>query len=237
MSERSSRRERPERPGQRDLAVALACIAAAATTAGACGKSGPKKPEADPAEVKKLAATMLRQVPTPAAARECTEADFDGGVTLTWRTLTLLGGGKPPARPEDEDWINPAGLDVPAARTLLEPKDKTAARQAAAELLAAPFWIVYKVDYVNAPMALGVKELKIGTIGTRIIRYEKTGLPGCVLVWFFQNDQKVSDDAIAVSDKAAVDPAVAKILRDDLVEQYLKLAPRPKAPPVTEAKK
>src|SRR5690606_32517886 len=142
MSERSSRRERPERPGQRDLAVALACIAAAATTAGACGKSGPKKPEADPAEVKKLAATMLRQVPTPAAASECTEADFDGGATMTWRTLTLLGGGKPPARPEDEDWINPAGLDVPAARTLLEPKDKTAARQAAAELLAAPFWIV-----------------------------------------------------------------------------------------------
>ncbi len=219
MSERSSRRE---------LAFALASVAALA--AAACGKSGPKKPEADPADVKKLAAKMLREVPTPAAVRECTPEDFQGGASMTWRTLTQLGGGKLPTRPEDEDWINPTGLDTPAARTLLEPKDKTAARQAAAELLAAPFWVVYKVDYVNAPMALGVKELKIGTIGTRIIRYEKTSLPGCVMVWFFQNDQKISDDAIAVSDKAVIDPAVAKILRDDLVNQYLKLAPRTTAP-------
>lgn len=219
MSERSSRRE---------LAIALASVAALA--ASACGKSGPKKPEADPAEVKKLAAKMLREVPTPAAVRECTPEDLHGGASMTWPTLTHLGGGKLPTRPEDQDWINPTGLDAPAARTVLEPKDKTAARQAAAELLAAPFWVVYKVDYVNAPMALGVKELKIGTVGTRIIRYEKTGLPGCVLVWFFQNDQKISDDAIAVSDKAAIDPAVAKILRDDLVNQYLKLAPRTTAP-------
>jgi hypothetical protein len=219
MSERSSRRE---------IAFALASVAALA--AGACGKSGPKKPEADPAEVKKLAAKMLRQVPTPAAVRECTPEDLHGGAPMTWRTLTQLGGGKLPTRPEDQDWINPSGLDAPAARTLLDSKDNTAARQAAAELLAAPFWVVYKVDYVNAPMALGVKELKQGTVGTRIIRYEKTSLPGCVMVWFFQNDQKISDDAIAVSDKAAIDPAVAKILRDDLVNQYLKLAPRTTAP-------
>jgi hypothetical protein len=226
MSERSSRR---------GLAVVLASVVALA--AGACGKSGPKKPEADPAEVKKLAAKMLRQVPTPAAVRECTPEDFHGGAPMTWRTLTQLGDGKLPTRPEDEDWINPTGLDAPAARTLLDSKDKTAARQAAAELLAAPFWVVYKVDYVNAPMALGVKELKQGTIGTRIIRYEKTSLPGCVMVWSFQNDQKISDDAIAISDKAAIDPAVAKILRDDLVNQYLKLAPRTTAPtPATGTK-
>lgn len=226
MSERSSRR---------DAWLALACAAAVVGGAGACKKkSAPKKPEADPAEVTKLAAKMLRNVPTPAAARECTDADFEGGMTLTWRTLTLLGGSKPPARPEDEDWINPAALDAPAARTLLEPPSDTLARQAAAELLSAPFWVVYKVDYVNAPMALGVKELKRGTVGTRIIRYEKSGVPGCVLVWFFQNDEKISDDAIAVSDKAAIDPAVAKILRDDLVEQFIKLAPRPKAPPAAK---
>ena len=76
-------------------------------------------------------------------------------------------------------------------------------------------------------MALGVKELKIGTIHTRVIRYEKNGTPGCVLVFNFQNDRAVSDKAIEMSDKAEIDPAVAKVLRDDLVAQYIKLAPRP----------
>jgi hypothetical protein len=205
------------------LVLAVAVLA----PLGGCGKSAPSKPEADPAKVHQLAAHMLTQVPTPAAARECTDKDFDGGMHMTWRTLTQIGGGKIPSRPEDQDWINPTALDAPAARTLAEPPaDKKLARQAAAELLAAPFWVVYKVDYVNAPMALGVKELKQGTVGTRIIRYEKNGVPGCVLVWFFQNDQKVSDDAIAVSDKAEIDPAVAQILRDDLVKQYIALAPR-----------
>jgi hypothetical protein len=205
---------------RRSFVVALALAA--------CGKSsGPPKPEADPAQVHQLAAKMLREVPTPAATRECTDKDFDGGVHMTWRTLKEIGRDKIPARPEDESWINPHALDAPAARTLAQPEaDKKLARQAAAELLAAPFWVVYKVDYVNAPMALGVKELKQGTVGTRIIRYEKSGLPGCVLVWFFQNDQKISDDAIAVSDKAEIDPAVAKILRDDLVQQYVTKAPR-----------
>ena len=150
---------------------------------------------------------------------------------MTWRTLVQLGKGKIAQRPEDSDWINPTQLDAPAARTLLEPKDKKLARQAAAELLAAPFWIVYKVDYLNAPMALGVKELKRGVIGTRVIRYEKnTALPSCVLVFNFANDQKISDDAIEVSDKAEIDPAVAKILRDDLVHQYITQAPRGNPP-------
>jgi hypothetical protein len=192
----------------------------------ACGKSGPKKPEADPAEVTKLAAKMLREIPTPAAARDCTPQDLAGGIPMTFRSLTLLGALTPASRPEDEAWINPPELDAAAVRTLLDSKDKTATRQAAAELMAAPFWITYKVDYVNAPMALGVKELKIGTIGARVIRYEKTGIPGCVLVVNFQNDPKISDDAIAVSDKAAIDPAVAKILREDLTAQWIKQAPR-----------
>jgi hypothetical protein len=211
------------RSSRRDLLVAACALALAA-----CGKSeGPSKPEADPAKVHQLAAKMLREVPTPAAVPECTQADFDGGLHMTWRTLMQIGGGKIPSRPEDQDWINPHALDAAAARTLAEPPtDQKLARQAAAEALAAPHWIVYKVDYVNAPMALEVKDLKQGTVGTRIIRYEKTGLPGCVLVWFFQNDQKISDDAIAVSDKAAIDPAVAQILRDDLVHQFVTTAPR-----------
>lgn len=212
------------RSSARDVVVG-AGIACAVALAG-CGKHGPSKPEADPAKVSKLAAVMANNTPTPAAVRECTPNDLDGGLPMTFRSLLLLGHQKLPTRPEESDWINPTELDAPAVRTLIDSKDEKLRRQAAAELLAAPFFITYKVDYVNAPMALQVKELKIGTIGTRVIRYEKTGIPSCVQVFFFQNDQKVSDDAIAVSDKAQIDPAVAKILRDDLHAQYIKLAPR-----------
>jgi len=198
----------------------------------ACGKGGkaePKKPEADPAEVKKLAATMARNVPTPAAVRECTPEDLRGGAPMTFRTLMQLGDQKLSEQPEESAWINPAELDAPAARVLVDPKPdapKKAARQAAAELLAATHWVAYKVDLVNAPMALGVKELKIGTIHTRVVRYEKTGVPGCVMVFNFQNDKAISDAAIEQSDEANIDPAVAKILREDLVAQYIKQAPR-----------
>ena len=202
-----------------------AVLLLAAGMLAAC-KSGPSRPEADPAEVKKLADKMAREVPTPAAVRDCTPEDFNGALPMTFRSLAVLSGRTPNPRPEDADWINPPQLDAPAVRMFLDSKDKTHVRQAAAELLAAPAWVVYKVDYVNAPMALGVKELKIGTIGTRIIRYEKTGMPLCVLVFNFQNTKQVSDDAIEISDKATIDPAVAKILRDDLTAQWIKLAPR-----------
>lgn len=212
---------RSSRPEVRALAAVLALAA--------CGKSreAPKKPEADPKQVTKLAAKMAREVPTPAAVRECTLDDLAGGAPMTFRTLMQLGEQKLADTPEESAWINPPELDAPAARTLVDPNaPKTAARQAAAELLAAPFWVAYKVDHVNAPMALGVKELKIGTVGTRVIRYEKTGLPSCVLVFFFQNDKAVSDDAIAKSDRAVIDPAIAKALREDLTAQWIKLAPR-----------
>jgi hypothetical protein len=197
----------------------------------ACGKSTsePKKPEADPAEVTKLAATMARNVPTPAAVKDCTPEELRGGVTLTFRSLMQLGGQKLSEQPEEAAWINTPDLDSPAVRVLVEPKadaPKKAPRHAAAELLAASHWVAYKVDLVNAPMALGVKELKIGTIHTRVVRYEKTGIPSCVLIFNFQNDRAVSDAAIEQSDKAAIDPQVAKLLREDLVAQYLKLAPR-----------
>ena len=190
-----------------------------------CGKSAP---EADPGKITKLASKMMREVPTPAATRECTPADLTGGTTMTFRTLTLLAGGLPAVnKPEEADWINPAELDAPAARVLATPaSSERAARQAAAQLLAAPFFVVYKVDLVNAPMALGVKELKTGNVGTRVIRYEKTGLPSCVQVFVFENDHAVSDAAIEKSDQANMDPAISKLLRDDLAVQYIKLAPR-----------
>ncbi len=197
----------------------------------ACGKSKsePVKPEADPADVTKLAAVMARNVPTPAAVKDCAPEDLGGGVTMTFRSLLLLGKQKLSDQPEESEWINTPDLDSPAVRTLVDPKPdapKNAARQAAAELLAASHWVAYKVDLVNAPMALGVKELKIGTIHTRVVRYEKTGVPSCVLIFNFQNDRAVSDAAIEQSDKPIIDPQVAKLLREDLVAQYLKLAPR-----------
>jgi len=193
----------------------------------ACGKGAPPLPEADPIAVKQLAEKMLHEVPTPAATRECTKADLAGGATMTFRTLQLLGGETLTEKPESAEWINPPELEAPAARTLVaDAKQAKAARQAAAQLLAAPAWVVYKVDLVNAPMALGLKELKIGSVGTRVIRYEKTGLPGCVQVFVFENDHAVAEDAIAKSDRAKIDPAVAKRLRDDLAAQYIKLAPR-----------
>jgi hypothetical protein len=217
MSARSSRRS-------------VACAALLLLLAAACGKSGssePAKPEADPAAVKQLAAQMARNVPTPAAARDCTPDDLRGGASMTFRTLMQLGEQKLSEQPEESAWINPPELDAPAARTLASGTAATkASRQAAAELLAAPFWVAYKVDLVNAPMALGVKELKIGTIHTRVIRYEKNGVPGCVSVFNFQNDRAVSDKAIEMSDKPTIDPAIAKVLREDLVAQYIKLAPR-----------
>jgi hypothetical protein len=46
------------------------------------------------------------------------------------------------------------------------------------------------------------------------------------MVFFVQNDEAVSNAAIEKSDKPSIDPAIAKILRDDLVDQYIKTAPR-----------
>jgi len=201
--------------GRSSLRSALLLLAA-------CGHSAPKQPEADPAAVKALAKKMADSVPAPAAVRLCTKADYQGIPTVTFRTVLQLAGEPLHADPEHADWINPPGLESDAMHAVA-----TGDRHAAASLLAAPGWLVYKVDMVNAPIALGVKELKIGTIGARAIRYStKTGLPDCVEVFYFQNDQAKSDWAISKSDRAIIDPAVAKAMRDDLTAQYLTHAPR-----------
>jgi hypothetical protein len=122
--------------------------------------------------------------------------------------------------------VNPHELDSPAARTLIDDKatDKQK-RQAAAELLSAPFFLVYHVDLVNAPMALEVKELKRGTVGARAVRFDKTGTAQCVRVFYFQNDKELNEEMIKKSNQALIDPAVAKALRDDLRVQMLKRIP------------
>ena len=188
-------------------------------------KPQPKPPEADPAGVKTLAATMAKNMPAPQAARMCTPQDYANIPSLTFITLLHLADLPIKNDPQHADWINPPGLDSQAFRDVAA-GDELTRRRAAATLLSAPGWLVYKIDMVNAPMAIGVKELKIGTIGGRAIRYDHRGLPVCVEVFYFQNDQQKSDYAISKSDRAIIDPAIAKMLRDDLAQQYLTHAPK-----------
>ena len=213
------------RSSRRDL-IAVAVLAAA------CGKHAPSRPELDPARVKTHAHQVAQNLPAPAAVRQCKPDDLVGGATLTFRTVLELAGEPIEKGPEHAEWINPPALDAPAAHVLLDANaDTTAKRQAAAELEAAPFWIVYHVDLVDAPLALGIKELKIGTVSTTVLRFDAKGLPTCMMTFVFQNTKEKSDWGIAKSDRAAVDPSVAQALRDDLAAQFVKLAPgQPPAP-------
>jgi hypothetical protein len=183
---------------------------------------------ADPAQIQPLAAQMAGNVPAPAAVPACTPAELAGLPDLTYRTLRVLAGLPLDATPEQADWINPAQLDAPAAHALADPATEPGAkRHAAAELLDAKAWLVHQVQFVGAPLALGVKELKIGTVGTAIIRYDRaTAKPTCVQLFSFQNTRATSDWAISVSDKPYVDARVQQVLRDDLAARYLALVPR-----------
>lgn len=200
----------------------------------ACGKHAADKPKptADPAKVRDAAKAMADHLPAMAGAPECKDADLAAPVTMTYTTLERVAQMVPQKDPEHADWINPPQLDTPAARVLADPSATVqAAGEAAATLLAAKAWLVYRVDMVNAPIALGVKELKIGTVGTRIVRYDAaTRLPTCVRVFTFQNDKAKSDWAIEQSNKVVIDPAVAQAMREDLADRYLKLLPRGPAP-------
>jgi hypothetical protein len=180
--------------------------------------------------VKALAVKMAQSVPAPAAVRSCQPRDYVGLPTLTFITLLHLADLPIAADTVHADWINPPGLDSPVVHDLGS-TDETTRRRAAAQLLAAPAWMVYKVDMVSAPMAVGVKELRTGTVGASVIRYSKTGLPDCVEIFYFQNDEQKANFSIAKSDRALIDPAISKMLRDDLGEQYLSHAPKPTAPP------
>ena len=119
----------------------------------ACGHA----PDGDPARVKQLASGMIDNIPAPLAVRECAPADYAGVPTATFRALFQLVGRPSPTMPEDADWINAPALDAPAVRTLNAGGEVAAQRRAAGELLAAPGWLVYRIDMVNAPLALGVK--------------------------------------------------------------------------------
>src|ERR1700733_11423460 len=144
-------------------------VAIAACAVVACHST----PEADPGKVVALAKEMIAHVPAPAGVRNC-KPDELVGTSLTQLTLLKIAKATINTDTIHAEWINPPQLDAPAARVLADPNsDPTAARQAAAELLAAPFYVVYRVDSVNAPIAVEVKDPKIGTVGARAIRYDK----------------------------------------------------------------
>jgi hypothetical protein len=209
----------------------LAILAAGLLLAAACGKSGPPVPEADPALVKQRADTIMRRAPNAGSVRVCEDADVAAGLTMTQNTLLRLAGAAVADDPEHAAWLHPTELDAPSARTLLDPAAKEPARRAAAaEWLAAPSYLVYRIDNTDAPLALGVKELKRGTIGARLIRHDRSGAAVCTRVFLWQNSKERSDWAIQKTDRAVVDPEVAAALQADLREQYLLQAPGPKRP-------
>lgn len=203
----------------RDLAAAAGL--AAGLTAAACSTS--HKPEADPARLVPIMQAMDRNTPAPGGAPDCAPDQMIGGATLTQVTLLKIASEPANPGPTREDWINPAELDSPAARELIDPAiDETTRRQAAYELLSAPFYLVYRIDIVDAPMALGVKDLKRGTVGARTLRYDREGNIVCVKVMTFQNTLKTSDWAILKSNLALMDPKIVAVLKDDLRDQLLK---------------
>lgn len=202
-------------------------LAGAALLLAAC-RHHVKKPEADPATFVARAKTMVKTVPVPAGVPFCQPGDLVG-LTMTRRTLDTIAGAPfdDAKSPEFQTWVNPPSLDVPAARVLADSTSTPLAkRQAAAELLAAPAVIVYRIDLVNAPIALGVKDPKIGTIAGRAIKYDRTGHPTCVSLFSIQDDPKVAASIIARCDHPIVPPELAKEMRDDLTAQYLKNLPR-----------
>ncbi|HWO21275.1 MAG TPA: hypothetical protein VNO30_21045 [Kofleriaceae bacterium] len=209
--------------------LAAAGLFAAALAGAGCGK---KAPEANPAVFTALASTMVKNAPLPGGPPECTGEQVLGGATMTVKTLLQVANQSIDNRPEREDFVNPPELDSPAVRVFVDPKaSETARRRAAAELATAPFFLVYLIDHVDVPMALGVKELKRGFAAGRAIKYDKQGNVQCVRVFIWQNDKQVSDESIAKSNKAVIAPDVAQRLRDDLRAQLLKRIAALGAPP------
>jgi hypothetical protein len=221
MSARSSR--------PRSAAIAAAAIAAAAS---GCSH---RDPGGDPAAIAQLARDMIAGIPG-LGFTECANAQILGGATLTMRTAFQIAGKAIPDRPEFQEYVAPPELDVPAARVLVDPSASASAkRRAAAELATAPFFLIYIVDAVDVPMALGIKELTRGSVSNRALRYSRTGQLECVRVFMYANDAALSAEVIAKSVQPKIDPAVAKRLQDDLRVQALRRVaalnlPPPRAP-------
>jgi hypothetical protein len=201
----------------RDAGLLVAVLSLGA----ACDSS--HKPEADPARVQTLAKAMDKNSPGIGVGRPCLPEELVGGATMTQLALLKLADNHINPGPEREPWTNPPELDSPAVHEILDENvDETTKRQAAYELLSAPFFVVYRADLVDAPMAIKVKELKRGTVGYRVIRYNQKGGLDCDNVLMVQNSKGKSDEAIVKSNLAVMDPEVSAGLRDDLKAELLK---------------
>lgn len=174
--------------------------------------------EADPEQIVALAKNLVNTTPPLAGARMCTEADY-ANPAITVRTALQLAKQTIPDAPEYAEWVNPPIADAPAFRTVLDGKDELARRQAAAQLLRAKGYMMYRVDMVNVPMAIGFKELKRGAVGVRALGYDHLGNIKCVRTFIVQNDKALSEAAMKASDKPTMDPEISRKLRDDLTEQ------------------
>lgn len=185
----------------------------------ACGS---KAPDGDPKKVEKLATSMLKNVPFPAAVKDCTDADFAGTYPLTERTVVKLSKQAIPAEPEYAEWVSPAEVDFPSTFQLADDNAaESNKRTAAGELLAAKGFVLYHVDIVDIPIAVGIKELKRGYAGYRAIRYDHTGKPTCVKVFVVKNSKKVAEWAQDQVEKSAlVPPEVQRAVQDDFRVQY-----------------
>jgi hypothetical protein len=208
-----------------DLTLAVVLLAA-------CGKKPAKLPEADPAKITKLAKRMYGNIPVPEFARKCKYDELMGGASMTKKTLVQLAEVELEKKPEVADFVNPTELDSPAARQILDnPADEKLRRQAAAELLLAPFYLIYYIDLVDTPLALGVKDFKKGNVGARALRYDKNGKIECTYVFFWNNDPNKQAWAVAQTTRPLVDPAVVKELQIDLRAQMLARVAALAAPP------
>ncbi len=191
------------------------CLLVAALAA--CGS---KKPEADPAKVTELAKAIAANPPPFAGVRKCAAADYQQP-SMSQVTLLRLAKEEVPTTHERVDWMNPPELDAPFARVLVDSTDEKQRRVAAAELLAAKAFMIIRIDMLDVPLALEMKELKRGAVGIRAIGYDRAGNVTCTTPFTVQNDKAKSEWAMKTSDKARVDPAVAQALRDDLKVQLL----------------
>lgn len=205
-----------------------ACGAALLVLLGAaCARKA--APQADPAAAKARADAIRLAAPNPGAVGKCTDEDLATGLPMTQNTLLRLAGATVDDDAEHAPWVQPPELDGAPARVLLDgAASDTARREAAAAFLAAPGYLVYRIDNVDAPLALGVKELKRGTVSARIIRHHPNGDAACVRVFLWQNSKERSEWAIKKSDRALVDPEVSAALQTDLKEQLLLKVPRPR---------
>jgi hypothetical protein len=93
-------------------------------------------------------------------------------------------------------------------------------------MLAAPFFVVYRVDLVASPFALGVKEPRTGFVYTRAIRYSTAGRAECAFVMAIHDKPQVTDEAIDKAGRVAagVPADVIKMMQDDLRAQYIDYA-------------